>query len=508
MTRLLGIDLGTSSVKAVIIDELGQLCGVGAQEYPIRTAEVGWAEQDPQAWWSAAIFAIRQAMNQAGSEPISGIGLSGQMHGTVLIDARRQPLGPAIIWADQRSTVEVDEITALVGVERLARICGTAPATGFLGPTLLWLKRHDPARLDKAFTCLLPKDYIRLRLTGEMATDASDASATALFDVPARRWSAEIVDTLGLPVRLLPTVLESAAVAGMLIKDAADALGLPVGTPVVAGCADQVAQAIGNGLIDPGVGSVTIGTGGQVFAPLTAPQYDDQLRLHVFCHAPPNRWYLLGAMLSAGLSLRWFRNLLGAEGDPNAYAKLAALAADVPPGAAGLLFLPYLIGERAPLRDPLARGSFVGLTLRHERGHLARAIMEGVAFALRQIVDVMVTLNAPLDQLLASGNGLASPVWRQIVADVLNRPLYLATGSERSGIGAALIAGIGTGRYSDYSDTRKVVGALSKATDPDPRRVRFYTEHYERFLHLYPLLGPEFHDLSTSSICISRKLRA
>ncbi len=503
MTRLLGIDLGTSSVKAVILDAEGNVCGVGAQEYAIQTPYTGWAEQDPREWWSATIFAVRQAVEQAGSplaNPIRGIGLSGQMHGTVLIDARHNPLGAAIIWADQRSAAEVDECTALIGTERLARICGTAPAAGFMAPTLRWLKRHDPIRLDQAAACLLPKDYIRLRLTGELATDASDASATALFDITARGWSAEVVDLLGLPMRLLPPVLESSARAGTLTQSAADALGLSAGIAVVAGCADQAAQAIGNGLIDPGVGSVTIGTGGQIFTPLNAPLIEDQLRLHVFCHAPAERWYLLGAMLSGGLSLRWFRNLLGADNDPNAYATLADQADHVLPGADGLLFLPYLIGERAPVRDPFARGTFIGLTLQHERGHLARAIMEGVAFALRQIVEIMQALNAPLDHLVASGNGLISPVWRQIVADVLKRPLYLAPGGERAGIGAALIAGIGTGIYADYAEARRVIGTSPNAvTEPDARRARFYDDHYMRFLQVYPLLSGLFRNLSTPS---------
>lgn len=502
MTRLLGIDLGTSSVKAVIINTSGQVCGVGAQEYPILTPRERWAEQDPDAWWSASIHAVRAAIAQAkyeqGSDTISAIGLSGQMHGAAFLDAQRKPLGNAIIWADQRSAAEIEEITALIGTQRLARIAGTAPAAGFLAPTLYWLKRHDPGRLEHIFTCLMPKDYVRFCLTGEIVTDASDASATALFDVPQRRWSAEIVEVLGLPLHILPTVLESSVVAGTLTRAAADALGLAAGIPVVAGCADQAAQAVGNGLIEPGIGSVTIGTGGQLFAPLTAPQIDEQLRLHVFCHAPLDRWYLLGAMLSAGLSLRWFRNLLGEENDPTAYDKLAALAVDVPPGADGLLFLPYLIGERAPLMDPLARGSFVGLTLRHERGHLARAIMEGVAFALRQIVEVMVTLNAPLAQILASGNGLASPIWRQIVADVLNRPLYLSVGGERAGIGAALIAGIGTGIYGSYGETRQVVAAPVTPTEPEAHHVTFYNEQYQRFIQLYPLLKPTLHDLSHS----------
>ncbi len=281
--------------------------------------------------------------------------------------------------------------------------------------------------------------------------------------------------------------------AGTLTHSAAEALGLTAGIPVVAGCADQVAQAVGNGLIDPGIGSVTIGTGGQLFAPLTEPRTDS--RLHAFCHAPPDRWYSLGATLAAGLSLRWFRDLLGLTTDPDAYQTLAVLAASVPPGADGLLFLPYLVGERSPLMDPLARGVFVGLTLHHGRGHLARAIMEGVAFTLRQTLDIMRSLGAPTDQLIASGNGLASPVWRQIAADVLGCPLLLSAGGARGGIGAALIAGIGIGVYSGYAETTRIVRTTSAQTDPDSARMHFYDEQYARFLQVYPLLKPLMHQL-------------
>jgi xylulokinase len=503
---LLGIDLGTSSLKAVVIREDGQLLGVGTQEYPILTPQPAWAEQEPEAWWRAAVLSVREALKraaQAAGEPITigGIGLSGQMHGFALVGADHQPVGPAIIWPDQRSVEEVGEITTLIGSERLARIAGTAPATGFLGPTLRWLCKHDPARLDRAQACLMPKDYVRLRLTGNIATDASDASATAIFDIGQRRWSDEIIKALELPARLLPPVLESNEVAGQLTPSAAEALGLRPGIPVVTGCADQAAQAVGNGLIDPGTGSVTIGTGGQLFAPLTAPAADPQLRLHTFCHAPAGRWYALGAILSAGLSLRWLRDTLGLRETPDAYGQLSALAAQVPPGADGLLFLPYLVGERAPLMDPRARGCFVGLTLRHERGHLARAIMEGVALAMRQVLNIMLELN-PVETLLASGNGLVlSPVWRQIVTDVFASPLRLAKAGERAGVGAALIAGIGAGLFRDYADLRPITGqaAATDLSEPDAERAAFYLEQYKRFVQVYPLLKPILHDLSRAS---------
>jgi xylulokinase len=484
---LLGIDLGTSSVKAVVIDENGAVLGSGMHEYPILTPRVGWAEQEPEAWWRSTSIAVLEATTRADERRISAIGLSGQMHGLVPINALLEPTAPAIIWADQRSKDEVPRIRELVD-DTLLRQVGTLPAAGFYVTTMLWMMRHQPDLLERAVACILPKDYIRLRLTNQIATDASDASATGLFDIRNRRWSTEIASKLGLPAHLLPNVLESAQIAGTLSPAAAAVLNLTPDIPVVAGCADQVAQAVGNGLVEPGRGSITIGTGGQLFAPLDAPRTDDQLRLHTFCHAPADRWYLLGATLSAGLSLRWFRNLLGEDGNPDAYQQLASLANEVPIGADGLLFLPYLVGERAPVMDASAQGALVGLALRHERGHIARAIMEGVVFGLRQVLDIMDSLTAAPHILLASGNGLASPIWRQIAADILNRPLSMSSGGERAGIGAALIAGIGTGVYSDYAEVLSMAPRTVLTINPDPERVHQYDEFYARYQQLYPLL--------------------
>ena len=499
MTHLLGIDLGTSSVKVVIVDEGGRLLGVGMREYPIHTPQPNWAEQDPEDWWRASIEATGEALARAGveGESVEAVGFSGQMHGFALVDEAGAPVGPAIIWPDQRTVTEVQEITDLLGAEMLAQVAGTAPATGFLAPTMRWLRKHDPARLDASYAALMPKDYVRLRLTGEMATDASDASATAAFDQRSRTWSAQIIERLELPARLLPRVIGSAEVAGALMPKAAQALGLRAGIPVATGCADQAAQAVANGLLDPGVGSITIGTGGQLFMPLTAPQADPGLRLHTFCHGHPARWYALGAMLAAGLSLRWLRNTVGMANDPDAYPKLAALAANTPPGADGLLFLPYLVGERSPIMDPKARGTFVGLALRHELGHLVRAIMEGVSFAMRQILDIMLELGGPVEYMLAAGNGLGSPVWRQITTDILNWPLRLSQEGERSGAGAALLGGIAAGVYPDFEAVRDLArsAAAPVITEPVAATARFYDEQYGRFLQVYPALKSVMHEL-------------
>ncbi len=461
MRALLGIDLGTSSVKVVVSSLEGAIQGLGTAEYPILTPKPGYAEQNATDWWTATATAVRQALQQASNPEILAIGFSGQMHGFVPMGTDRQPQGPAIIWADQRSAALLPEIQERIGTELLASTCGTAPAAGFMISTLAWLQKNDPGSLDHTATLLMPKDYVRFRLTDELCTDQSDAAATGLFNVAARAWADDVIDRLAFPRSIFPRAHPSAEIVGKLCRAAADELGLPPGIPVCAGCADQPAQAVGNGLIDPPQGSVTVGTGGQVFAPLATPLFDPQLRLHTFCHAPKDRWYLLGAMLSAGMALRWLRQTLG--GNKWSYAELDKMASEVEPGAEDLVFLPYLVGERSPLMDPRAKGAFIGLTLRHGPGHMVRALLEGVAFALRQIVDVMVGCGAPLERLVASGNGLASPLWRQIVADVLNRPLLQGRdkhGAERAGVGAGLIAAIGVGEIKGYARSTKIRSTL------------------------------------------------
>ena len=485
MQLLLSIDLGTSGVKAVVIDTMGHLLATGTQPYPIDTPQVGWAEQSPVGWWQATIVAVRQALAQVNGS-VAAIGLSGQMHGTVLLDRSGEPLGQAIIWADQRSVDEVQTIETTLGLERLRQV-GTRPATGFMGATLLWIKRHQPERLEQARVCLLPKDYLRYQLTGELATDVTDASATGLFDIRRRQWASELIAQLGLPEALLPPVLEPNTIVGTLTAAAAAALGLAPNVPVVAGCADQVAQSIGSGLLTAGQVSITLGSGGQVFAPLTQPYTDPALAIHTFCHAPQDQWYLLGAMLTAGLSLRWLRDFLGWQDQPDAFDRLSALAASVPVGAEGLLYLPYLAGERSPLMDPLARGALVGLTLRHSQGHVARAVMEGVAFALRHILETMQPLGVNPSEIWAAGNGLRSSVWRQIVADVLNRPLLMLPDAERTGIGAALLAGLGVGLYPDYPSLQAIVTQPSTPTAPSLNAAE-YDDGYARFIRAYPAL--------------------
>src|ERR1700726_4353596 len=487
MSLLLGIDLGTSSVKVVVFAMDGSIRGIGSAEYPILTPSVGYAEQDPEEWWRATVVAVHEAMEKAGRPEISGIGFSGQMHGFVLIGADRMALNPAIIWADQRTADLLPEIESIVGPD--LKKCGTAPAAGFLISTLFWLQRHQPVLLDRAFTLVMPKDYVRLKITGELGTDESDASATGIFGVEQRTWADDLITRLRMPRSIFPVANESIELVGSLTKDAAVQLGLAPGIPISAGSSDQPAQAVGNGLIDPPLGSVTIGTGGQVFVPLTEPLFDPNLRLHTFCHALPSRWYLLGAMLSAGMALRWARQVLRC--DQISYRDLDRMAAAVPIGSEGLVFLPYLVGERSPLMDPHARGTFAGLTLRHDTGHLFRAVLEGISFAMRQIIETIEGTGIHMDCWVASGNGLASNFWRQMVADTLNRPLLRgedANSAERAGVGAAILGGIGAGVLSGFKEAQSFAPRFDEVTEPDPARAEAYERAYTRFKELYPRL--------------------
>jgi xylulokinase len=484
---LLGIDLGTSAVKAVVIDESTRVLGTGTREIPMELPEPGRAEQDPEAWWSNTVMAVREALHEAGTSDVTGIGLDGHMHGGVLLDADHQPLGRAITWADQRTAELIPEIEADIGVETFLTVAGTRPAAGFMGPTLAWLRRHEPDRLDAASSFILPKDYLRLHLTGEVATDVSDASGTALFDVGARTWSAELTERQGASTEILPPLLESAAVAGRLTNKAAGELGLAQGMPVATGSADQCAQAVANGLLDPGNGSVTLGTGGQILVATDAPMPDPKGRIHTFCHAAPDRWYQLGATLSAGLSLRWLRDRMRLQTD-NPYAEMDRSAREAPAGSDGLIFLPYLVGERSPIMDPEATGAFIGLTYGHRRAHITRAVLEGVACSLRATRDAVVDAGGRCDAWLATGNGLASELWRGILADVYGEPLSYVDAPERTGVGAALLGGIAAGTYAGFGEASAMARPPLAVTEPDPERAARYEEVYARYSRYSRLL--------------------
>ena len=492
---LIGIDIGTSSTKTVILSAEGRVLSVAGQETAVETPHPGWAEQDPEMWVSAVLATVRRSLADAGVAPASveGVSFSGQMHGTVSVGADGRPLRPAIIWADQRSGAEVNDVVTKLGKARLARWTGNPPATGFMLASWLWLREHEPETVQATRRLLLPKDYVRYRLTGEIGTEPSDASSTSLFNPALRGWSLPLLEELGLARDVLPEVFDSTVVAGGLLPGIAAEIGLPAGTPVVFGGSDQAVQALGNGVVEPGVVSSTIGTGGQLLAPTRSCVVDPELRMHSFCHVRQDLWHVETAMLSAGLSLRWLRDQVL---DGTAYGAMADAAALAPAGADGLLFLPYLAGERTPHMDPRARGSFIGLTRRHGCAHLIRAVMEGVVFGMRQGLDLMVALGVPVDEIIGSGGATRHPLWLQLQADIYNRPIQRTCTTEAAAVGAAMLAGIGTGVFNDMQDAiSRVVRRHDAVVPPDPARLDVYARQYEVFCALYPALAETVHAL-------------
>jgi xylulokinase len=495
---LLGLDIGTTGAKALLIAADGTVVAAGTAEYPLSTPRPGWAEQDPEAWWRAAVAAIGTALASAGvpAAAVAGVGLTGQMHGLVLLDAAGRVLRPCILWNDQRTARQCGEITRRVGAERLLAITGKPALTGFTAAKLLWVRDHEPGTWAAARHLLLPKDYVRWRLTGDHATDVTDASGTNLLDVGRRAWSAEVVDRLEIPPGWLPRVLESPEISGRV--SAAAKSGLAAGTPVVAGAGDQAAQSVGTATIADGDVSVTIGTSGVVFAATGRYRPDPSGRLHAYCHAVPGRWHLMGVMLSAGGSLRWFRDTLGAAevqaaaaGGPDAYELIDAQAAGVPAGAEGLLFLPYLSGERCPHADPDARGVFFGLSLRHTRAHLARAVLEGVTFGLRDSLDLLPGLGITPGILRFSGGGSRSELWRRLLADVAGLTVETVNSCQGAALGAALLGGVGAGVFADVATACARAVRVTASVRPGPDRGA-YDDSYRRYRSLYPALRAEF----------------
>jgi len=487
---LLGIDLGTSSLKCVLMREDGCPTGISQREYPILSPRPGWGEQEPEVWWKATADAIGEVMRTSEVDPgsVCGVGLSGQMHGTVLIGRDHRPLRRSIIWTDQRSIEQCRRIQeALIG-RNLIPIAANRVAAGFMAASLLWIMENEPHIFRRAYKALLPKDYIRLRLTGEIASDVSDASGTLLFDIRNRCWSQELLSVAGIPEDILPVTLPSHEIAGRVSAQAAAETGLREGTPVVAGGGDQPVAAVGNGVVDAESLLITIGTGGQAFAPLSEMVYDPRLRTNTFCHSVPGLWFVMGAILSAGFSLRWFRDRIAHI----PYDEISEEAAEVPPGSEGLIFLPYLIGERTPHMDPHARGAFLGLTPRHSLPHMARSIMEGVAFAVKDSMRVLEDLGVRSRRCLLSGGGASSPLWRQIMADVLNVELEITDVREQAATGAAILAGIGTGIYSSFGEGCSRVLGVGETVRPIPENVEIYSRIYAIFRGLYPKLKLDF----------------
>ena len=502
-TLLLGIDVSTTATKALLIDEHGAVVAVASAEYPFETPQPLWSEQDPALFWSGTVRSVRQVIETSGARPadIVAAGLTGQMHGLTLLDAHGEVLRPCILWNDQRTAKQCVEITQRVGQERVLQLTGNPVLTGFTAPKILWVQQNEPEVYRRVAHVLLPKDYSRYKLTGGFLSDVSDSSGTSLFDVGKRAWSDEMLRALDLPRAWLPEVTESPVVSAKISAEAARATGLIEGTPVVGGGGDQAAQAVGTGIVREGTVSVTVGTSGVVFAQSDSYRVEPQGRLHAFCHAVPNKWHLMGVMLSAAGSFRWYRDALGesekqtaARSGQDVYDVLTAQAAQAPAGCEGLLFLPYLTGERTPYPDPNARGVFFGLTVRHNKSHLTRAVLEGVSFGLRDSLELMRALGVPLGQVRASGGGARSALWRQILADVFDAEIATVNVTEGAAYGAALLAGVGAGVYRDVESACKVVQTTGR-TQPGAART-VYADYYPRYRALYPALQPEFEAMA------------
>jgi xylulokinase len=488
---LLGIDLGTSSVKALVVGLDGRTLGLAAQEYPIDIPQPGWAEQDPRAWVEACRVAVRGALADAAgagqSTPVvKAIGLSGQMHGLVCVDGGGQPVRPAIIWADQRSQAQVEQISRRVSVEQLGVWTGNPMATGFWPPSWMWLVENEPETVRRTRHLILPKDYLRFAMMGELGVEESDASSTLIFDTRRRAWSEEAAHAFGMDPALLLLAHRSGEIAGTLTRDFAGEAGLPAGIPVNYGGSDQAMALLGQGITRAGKLSCAISTGGQMVTPLGAYRYDRELRLHTFCHALPGQWYLEAATLAAGLSLRWLRDQVFPG---SSFAALADLAAATP-GSEGLFFLPHLVGERTPYMDAGSKAGFWGLTLRHTPGHMVRAVMEGVVFSLRACLELIEGLGAPVEQVVASGGGTRHPLWLRLMADIFDRPVTVCGIQEASAAGAALLAGMGVGIYTNASGAWEWAG--EETVMPDPARVEAYEEAYVTFKKLYPAFRKVF----------------
>lgn len=502
---MMGIDVGTTGTRAVIVRPDGHVVSAAiADHQPMRMPKPGWAEQDPEDWWQAAISAARSALAQAALQgtDVAAVGLSGQMHGVALLDKAKVVLRPALIWCDQRSQSQCDAITSKVGASRLIRLVSNPALTGFSAPKLLWVRDHEPEIYERAAHFLLPKDYVRLKLIGEFATDVSDASGTLLFDVAHRRWSQEMLERLQIDASLLPRAFESVEITGQISSETALLTGLRAGTPVVAGAGDQAASAVGNGIVSPGLTSATLGTSGVIFSYTNAPKLDPQGRIHTFCHAVPKKWHVMGVTQGAGLSLRWFREHFGESetwyarqvgADP--YEIIIAEARKVPPGSDGLLFLPYLMGERTPHLDAEARGMWFGLTAAHTRGHLIRAILEGVAFSLRDSLEIFKELEIPVDQIRASGGGSRSFLWRQIQADIYGKDVVTLSESEGSAYGAALLAGVGAKVYKSVEEAAQETIQIRECVAPDLKNVKTYGQLYQVYRSLYPAVRDLSHQL-------------
>lgn len=489
--NLLGIDIGTSGSRAILIDENGAIIASETVEHePFKSPEIGWAEQSPEDWWRASATAIRACLAHPNVKPeeIAAVSFSGQMHGSVFLDERDKVLRSALLWCDQRTEKQCAEITAKIGAARLIEFVSNPAITGFTLPKILWLRENEPEIYARVRTILLPKDYVRLRLSGDKASDVADASGTLLFDVRNRKWSDEMMAAFDLSPDLFPKVYESIEITGAVSEQGAAETGLKAGTPVVAGAGDNAAGAIGMGIARPGTASATIGTSGVLFAVTDEPRIDPQGRIHTLCHAIPNRWHNTGVTLAAGLSLKWFRENLAAN---ESYDDLTREAAKIKPGADGLIWLPYLMGERAPHLDPHARAAFVGLTASHTKAHLTRAVLEGVAFSLRDSLEIFKEAGAEIQSIrLGGGGGAKSELWRQIQADVYGATVETVEAEEGAAYGAAILAGVGVGVWKTVEDACRQTIRTAQKIEPDAASAEKLNRSYEAYKLLYAALRP------------------
>ncbi|MGC8668859.1 MAG: xylulokinase [Chthonomonadales bacterium] len=505
MRYLIGIDIGTSGTKTLLVTQEGAVVASASREYPLYTPRPLWSEQNPADWWNAVCATVQNVLQTSGvnGRDVAGVGLSGQMHGAVFLDDQNSVLRPAILWNDQRTQAECDWIMDTVGRDRVVELISNPVLTGFTAGKIVWLRNHEPELFARVRRVLLPKDYIRLLLTGEYATEVSDASGTALFNVRKRVWANEMLEACAIPREWMPRSYESPEITGRITLEAAQATGLAEGTPVVGGAGDQAAGAVGNGIVETGIVSSTVGTSGVVFAFSDEPIVDVGLRLHTFCHAVPGKWHLMGVMLSAGGSLQWYRDAFAHEEksvaaamgvDP--YELITAEAARAPAGSEGLLFLPYLTGERTPYPDPNARGVLFGITRRTTKGHVARAIMEGVAFGLRDSFEIMQAMKLPIHEIRASGGGARSALWRQIQADVTGLTHVTTNVNEGPALGVAILAGVGTGIFPSVPEACRSLIRVQDRTEPCAPNHAAYNRFYNVYRNLYGHLKADFGEVA------------
>jgi len=505
MPYFIGIDIGTSGTKTVLFDEKANTIASALYEYPLYQPNIGWAEQNPEDWWNATVNTIRDVIRKSGvnSSEIKGLGLSGQMHGLVLLDKDYNVLRPSIIWCDQRTAKECEQITDLVGKEKLIEITANPALTGFTASKAMWVKNNEPEIFERTYKILLPKDYIRFKLTGEFATEVSDASGMQFLDIKERKWSDYVLGKLGIDKNLLGKVYESPEVTGTINKSVAELTGLKEGTIVVGGAGDQAAGAVGNGIVEPGIVSSTIGTSGVVFAYMDKVAIDKKGRVHTFCHAVPGAWHVMGVTQGAGLSLQWFRNnfcnserevasILGKD----VYEIMNEEAKDVPVGCDGLIYLPYLMGERTPHLDPFAKAVFFGLTPRHTKKYLIRAIMEGVGFSLKDCMEIIKEMGIKVKEVRASGGGGKSLIWRQIQADMFETDVYTINSQEGPALGVALLAMVGAGVYRSVPEACKATIKTTSRLSPIVRNSKIYQKYYKIYKRLYEDLKEEYRNLN------------